>query len=184
MKALIVSVYRNAAYPDTTNCGVSAVYDEAYLVGDGVDGPWEVPDNVNEHDGKAVLRIHKTEYLGKTNVSAVPNGYKNVVGRLMFGGNFVYSSDSRFAKINDRAPVPVHDRDETVTPVKKPPFVKTVSHDGHEFKIRVHHNYSPGKAGVYVTVLDKDNKPITHPVPARLWREIASFIYCPPGGAD
>lgn len=103
-KGLLVYVYRNAEFGGCTNGGVTDKFTKLTLVGDGVEGPFEVDD------GEPYLELVRNAYR----VHAEPRNFGDVSGLVgpMFGGNFVYSSDSRFRKVCP-APIPVHDRYET-----------------------------------------------------------------------
>lgn len=102
MRGLLVHVLRDAG-GGSTNGGVSSTYDAFILVGPGVDGPFEPSD-----DCPALVLVRRNisgEYLHVEPPAAVGG----MVGP-MFGGNFVYTSDSRFP---GRYPIPVHDRYES-----------------------------------------------------------------------
>lgn len=97
MKGLIVKVYRNSM-PDCTNGGVSSTHDEVLLVGKGV------PEVFESRDDMPVLKLVKRIIFGREYVHATPIDRPG-----MFGGNFIYSSDSRFP---NAYPIAVHDRVE------------------------------------------------------------------------
>lgn len=93
MKGLMVNVYRSGQ-GDSTNGGVSSKSDALLLYGEGV-------AEVFEHrPGLPVVKLIKRTIFGKERIQAENN---------MFGGNFIYSSDSRFPS---QYPIPVHDRVE------------------------------------------------------------------------
>lgn len=103
---LIVSVYRNSG-TDCTNGGVTAR--STHLTLTNVDGPFQpTPD---APAAKLVLR-------STGNLTVVPDGLEGKW--TMFGGNFVYTSDSRFSKAVETLggtkaggyPIAVHDRVE------------------------------------------------------------------------
>ena len=106
-KTLPVQVYR-CGFTDCTNGGISSIRHTLYLECD--QGFHEVED-----DDPRLIRIvertlgwRDTPYLHVEQVSpSVTTLHK--VGP-MFGGNFVYTSDSRFPS---DYPIPVHDRFET-----------------------------------------------------------------------
>jgi hypothetical protein len=108
MKGLILEVYRSKGM-DCTNGGVSATADELLLVGPGV-------PEIFEPNGRPVVR------LKMSNGGA---GYCHLVPDLcagkwtQFGGNFAYTSDSRFSEIVEKfvghehgGPIKIHDRVE------------------------------------------------------------------------
>lgn len=106
-KTLPVSVYRSNWSGDCTNGGISAHEDRLYLIHD--QGFSDVPA-----DDPRVLRLVKRSfpwsdqpYLHAEPVTCVSGA--GTVGP-MFGGNFIYSCDSRFPS---KYPIPIHDRYET-----------------------------------------------------------------------
>jgi hypothetical protein len=103
-KGMLVYVYRNAEFGGCTNNGLTDKVTKLILVGDGIDGPFEVKE------GEPYLELVRNAYR----VHAEPRNFGDMSGLIgpMFGGNFVYSSDSRFTKVC-YAPLPVHDRYET-----------------------------------------------------------------------
>lgn len=99
---LLVSVYRTPSLGDCTNGGVSGKHDEFLLVDEDIDGPIR-------NDGRyPVLRLRKREIAGRETLHVIPDGETRYV---MFGGNFVYTSDSRFRQVCNY-PLPIHDRVE------------------------------------------------------------------------
>jgi hypothetical protein len=131
MKGLSVSVYRNTSYGDCTMNGVTSKYDNFILVGVAEKSPEDTPAlflvkrklaGVAEifepsEDTPALFLVKRK--LGGTSINAkdgvhylhaVPadeNGKPRMGG--MMGGNFIYTSDSRFPSAS---PIPVHDRFE------------------------------------------------------------------------
>jgi len=101
-KSLIVDVYRDAKGYDSTNNGISSKHDDLFLIGEGVSGPFEAEDD------KTVKLVKRNfpfgEYLHVEPLIQPENGKSP-----MFGGNFIYTSDSRFPS---KYPIPVHDRFE------------------------------------------------------------------------
>ena len=108
-KTMQVSVYQSRWLGDCTNGGVSAIFPTLYL--EHPEGPFMVDD-----DAPALIRIVERKLPWKDapylHVEAVndPRHHDGVHVGPMFGGNFVYSSDSRFPA---DYPLPVHDRYET-----------------------------------------------------------------------
>lgn len=98
MKGLIVEVYRNESFCDCTNGGISSKHDRFLLVGEGV-------AEVEESDNLPVLKLVKRIIGGEVykHVQPLTEGKE----WFMFGGNFVYSSDSRFP---NAYPLKIHDR--------------------------------------------------------------------------
>ena len=107
MKGIIVNIYKPDY--DSTNKGVSSKATQAYLVGEGV------PEIFDVGDDKPVFVLIERNLFGRVVVHAQPIGKpqdRNAVGP-MFGGNFLYSSDSRFRDRVNEYPIPIHDRFET-----------------------------------------------------------------------
>ena len=103
-KALICSVYRDTYLGDCSNGGVTARYHDVMLLCE--EGWREVEDN----DPRLLRLVRRNyaagEYLHAEPIAPAPEG---CVGP-MFGGNFIYTCDSRFPS---PYPIPVHDRYET-----------------------------------------------------------------------
>lgn len=100
MQGLICTVYRDHDI-DCSNGGLSSKFDKVTLVGLGMSGPFEPTDEC-----PAVL-LQRRIIGGKEYLSAIPLENKGLWN--MFGGAFIYTSDSRFP--NDY-PIPLHDRIE------------------------------------------------------------------------
>ena len=98
---LPVSVYRSAG-SDCTLGGVTAT-DEPYLVVPCPDGH-VTEEDVADRGYTVLVPGHKGGLLNFT-----PEG---VEGWSMMGGNFVYTSDSRFSRLYGSSPIAVHDRFE------------------------------------------------------------------------
>lgn len=102
-----VYVYKNSEFGDSTNNGVTSNDDLEFYV--------EVPrghiklEEIEANDN-AVLLIPNPNSRNPNYTSFVNNARKDRWG--MFGGNFVWSTDSRFREYYP-APVPVHDRFES-----------------------------------------------------------------------
>jgi len=103
MKYLPVSVYRSAGQDCSLN-GVTSVAG-VKLVVPCADG------HISEEDvaDRGYVKLVPGELGGRINFA--PEGTENVW--TMFGGNFVYTSDSRFSRAYGGAPVHVHDRIES-----------------------------------------------------------------------
>ena len=100
--ALPVYVYRSDVLGDCTNGGISSYEDRLYLI---------VPDgfcDMPEDDPRVVEVKHIGDHAYVTPVH--PSGPPDAVIGPMDGGNFVYSSDSRFPS---EYPLPIHDRWES-----------------------------------------------------------------------
>ena len=103
MQGLPVDTYRNKY--DCTNGGVSSKYDEFILVGKGI------PEIFETNDKTLALKLVERTIGGARYLHAEPieSPRPGCVG-WMFGGNFIWTSDSRFP---NRYPISIHDRQET-----------------------------------------------------------------------
>jgi len=112
MSGLLVNVYRNTSYGDCSNKGITSKYNEFLLIDEDENiGPFEVSDNCPTLKlVKRKLGTYTNDKKGEYYLHAVPvNGDGKKVTGGMFGGNFIYTSDSRFPSVG---PIPVHDRFE------------------------------------------------------------------------
>lgn len=102
MKGMPCTVYRPADFPDCTNGGVTSRASRVLLVGPGV-------PEVAEPGNLPVLLLDMRE--GWDHPCLTPLARPSDAGNrwTMFGGNFIYTSDSRFPS---GRPIPVHDRIE------------------------------------------------------------------------
>ena len=101
-KALHCNVYRNTM-SDSTNEGLSSKKDELYIVGEGsayVDGPTNLSDI--DEDYLVITKVHG-------HLRATPKSLIDSKRWVMFGGNFIYTSDSRFPS---NTPIKIFDRVE------------------------------------------------------------------------
>ncbi len=109
MKGLHADVYRDANGGDYTNGGITGRCKTILIVGEGPDT--EVFDEDPKYPSVRILR----RYIGgSTYIYAVPmeQPAKDSMAGPCFGGNFIYSQDSRFRNICPY-PIPVHDRWDT-----------------------------------------------------------------------
>jgi len=101
---LIVEVYKSKRIGDCTNGGISGKNENLLLVlPEG--GPFSMEDH---KDIPAVYLDERNEIsriLKGDCVIAVPFGHAS--DEFCFGGNFIYTSDSRFPS---SSPIPIHDR--------------------------------------------------------------------------
>lgn len=107
---LPVYVYRDGRGCDCTNNGISSRFKDLILIGEGVEGFIKVDlDNPPENVVHLVKRnIFDGEYL---HVEPLDGQYSDAENRkwYMAGGNFCYTSDSRFPS---DYPLAIHDRYE------------------------------------------------------------------------
>lgn len=101
-KGMRVAVYMNALYGGCSNGGVSESHKQVTLVGDGI------PEMFDADESAPLVELRTR--CG--NLIAVPVGV-DTAGKNgpMFGGAFVWCSDSRFRRVS-QAPIPLHDRFE------------------------------------------------------------------------
>lgn len=102
MKGMLVHVLR-CAVADCTNGGLTSKYDSFILIGPGI------PEHFEPTKDTPALFVEDRARFG---YRAVPDSSPEQFHKRgpMFGGNFVYSSDSRFP---GKAPIAVHDRFES-----------------------------------------------------------------------
>lgn len=100
---LTAEVYRNPL-GDCTNDGISSYQRELYVLA-AQKGPFE-PEDIRQ-----CVYIEKREVMGKEYVDCKP-AYRRKRWYMM-GGNFLYTSDSRFKEITGISyPIAIHDRYE------------------------------------------------------------------------
>ena len=104
MNYLPVNVYRSAGSDCTLN-GVTST-DDYSLVVPCEDG--HITDESIENSDTPVVVLIYGEILGSPHFKPETQGHHH----SMMGGNFVYSSDSRFSRKYGNQPIAVHDRFE------------------------------------------------------------------------
>ena len=104
LMGLVCHVLKPAGgFPNCSNGGISSIYDEVTLVGGGVPELFEATE-----DAPAVMLCHRALPRCDTmHMYAKPLALGNQWS--MFGGCFIYTSDSRFPA---EYPIPLHDRVE------------------------------------------------------------------------
>lgn len=109
-KYLPMNVLVTAGYPDCTNGGVSTTHSLFFETPEGIYTREEIESWEDGYGGKPVkiMELVKRNIGGEEYMSFKPEGDERW---LMMGGNFAYSSDSRFRRIA-KYPVPIHDRHE------------------------------------------------------------------------
>lgn len=102
-EGLFVSTYRVAGR-DCTNNGVTSKHDSFILVGDNI------PTIFKPTPERPVLVLKEEMVCGGIMLRAYPtNEDGEIIKNTMFGGNFIYSPDSRFPSDH---PIKVFDRIE------------------------------------------------------------------------
>ena len=110
-KGLLVSVFRAAHGQDCTNNGVSSRFNTliaaSIYVGEIPEVFPSLPDSSN-----VVIVAYRGQFKDWVAYPVTPDG--EILTRGMFGGNFIYTSDSRLAEFTgfSLAPIPVFDRFE------------------------------------------------------------------------
>ena len=104
-----VNFYRDANGCDCTLDGVSSLHEHATLIWDE-----DPPENMFTSSGEPFLMLVRRKIGGETVLSAEPlngcgNGARGAGVWYCFGGNFIFTSDSRFPSSQ---PIKVHDRHE------------------------------------------------------------------------
>lgn len=107
MKAILATVLRNALGVDCTNNGLSSRQPSVTIPCD--DG--YIDANVFD---ESMVRVVRNEF----GVHLEPWTHRNNKV-LMFGGNFAYSLDERFTRINNGHPIPIWDREECEMKLKE-----------------------------------------------------------------
>jgi hypothetical protein len=104
MKGLHVSIYKDSM-GDSSNNGISSRHEDVILVGEGI------PEIFEASEDCPAVKLVKRYIGGREYVHAEPVewGREDVI-KGIFGGTFIYSSDSRFPS---DYPIPLHDRQET-----------------------------------------------------------------------
>lgn len=106
-RTIPVEVYRSSDVGDCTNGGISAAQNRLYLLHE--QGFSNAPA-----DDPRILRLVRRSFPWSDQplLHVEPVNPGPITGKLgpMFGGNFVYSCDSRFPA---KYPLPLHDRYET-----------------------------------------------------------------------
>ena len=108
LKGLPALIYRDRTGVDCSNRGISATAREGVVVGPGIDPVFEATPE------RPAVRIIKQDNANGATYHAEPLHTGNEpVPWYMFGGAFIFSSDSRFrAGIDFYGAVPLHDRRE------------------------------------------------------------------------
>lgn len=99
-KGLLANVFSDDG-PDCTNGGVSSFFSKGVLIGEGVPEVFDA-DVANAKPGYVLMKNERTGHM-----YVVPESYMNIKEQCMFGGNFLYTCDSRFPS---KYPLPIHDR--------------------------------------------------------------------------
>lgn len=111
---LICEIYR-CSY-DCTNGGWTAIqrgYKDVLLVGEGIRGPFPIKESLKD---RPIMMLCYRKWRGENGKQIEYYHVEPLFPAekrpwFMMGGNFIHTSDSRFAAIN-RYPLPVHDRQE------------------------------------------------------------------------
>lgn len=107
MKALPIDVYRSKSV-DCTNGGISSKFNSLLLV--CKEGFIDVDES---NPPENLVKVNKRFLFGENVYSIVPYNEPTGAG-WMFGGNFAYTSDSRFSRMVEGVygAIAIHDREE------------------------------------------------------------------------
>ena len=107
-KGIIALIYRDALGIDFSNRGISSTVTEVTVVGPGIDPIFEPTEE------RPAVRIVKRENASGTIYHAEPLPTEDEPAPwYMYGGTFIFSSDSRFRQsIDFHGAVALHDRRE------------------------------------------------------------------------
>jgi hypothetical protein len=89
-----------------TNDGISGKLNDVLLI---------VPDGyikITEENLSQVVKLETENGHSRAVPLRLPDNMEKRIGPMM-GGNFIYTSDSRFSRLNNGCPIPIHDRYET-----------------------------------------------------------------------
>ena len=109
MKKVLSFIYRNNL-GDCTNNGLSSQVNHSYFVWD-IDplNQEKVLEEFSEENGEEFFVIKERTIFGEYSAIAIPYTIWKSGRHSMSGGNFLYTSDSRFPS---NAPIAIHDRVE------------------------------------------------------------------------
>lgn len=104
-KGLLCAIYESKGFGNCSNYGISARCKQVVLVPNELFP--NIPQIFEAADDAPAVEFHKIEFMDKTfyHVKPVELGNRH----SMFGGSFIYTSDSRFPFDH---PVKLHDRVE------------------------------------------------------------------------
>jgi hypothetical protein len=107
-KGIIALIYRDSLGIDFSNRGISAQVTEVTVIGPGLDPIFTASEE------RPAVRLVAREVLDGVTVHAVPVIPQGEPAPwFMFGGTFIFSSDSRFrSAAGHYGAVPLHDRAE------------------------------------------------------------------------
>ncbi|QSZ51469.1 hypothetical protein EU811_22190 [Arthrobacter sp. TS-15] len=108
-KGITALIYRDALGTDFSNQGISARVMEVTVIGEGIDPVFEATEE------RPAVRLVKNESLHRETVThAEPVAPDDETAPwYMFGGTFIFSSDSRFRRAAGQyGAIPLHDRRE------------------------------------------------------------------------
>lgn len=108
LKGITALIYRDALGTDFSNRGISARVMEVTVIGEGIDPVFEATAE------RPAVRLVKNKYFHETVIHAEPVAPEGEPAPwYMFGGTFIFSSDSRFRRAAGHyGAVALHDRRE------------------------------------------------------------------------
>lgn len=107
-KGLSVGIYRSLEIGNCSNKGLSSYCNHVTIVSNDfvIDEVFEVSDT-----SPAVVIVDRRKINPYNDIIAIPRGFFMTKKHSMFGGCFIYSSDSRFNEISNQ-PIKLFDRVE------------------------------------------------------------------------
>jgi hypothetical protein len=107
-KGLIAGIYEGKRNGNCSNGGISERHKAVVVVDEKLP---EIFSASSDHPAVKIVRrvIGGEPYIHAEPIDPVPDG---MIG-YMFGGSFIYTSDSRFGELS-KYPIPLHDRWETM----------------------------------------------------------------------
>lgn len=114
IKKVSVGIYRDSSLGDCTNGGLTSKVDSAWLFIDCTREEAIAYCELKDTNPNEQLFLERRELPWTKNADYVTPLVERKGLLRMFGGNFVYTSDSRFREYcGTTQPLPVHDRYET-----------------------------------------------------------------------
>lgn len=105
MKGMILDVFRSKILGNCSNDGISSRVNEVLLVGEGI------PEIFEANNERPAVKLVKRNFVSGPYYHAEPLEKREGMNGPMFGGTFIFTTDSRVRSIT-AYPIPLHDRFE------------------------------------------------------------------------